>query len=130
MIKYLLTLIYLCFTTGGIYLMKLGGDSLSLSLKNEINCLKYRASVNTLHEAIKVICEDLDRITFSDEESSMAINAITVGRGQVLERPYVYVIGLSDKHYRQAFSECVFHFSLQKIKKLLDNIYYAMYNIV
>ena len=75
------------------------------ALKNEINCLKYRASVNTLHEAIKVICEDLDRIMFSDEESSMAINAITVGRGQVLERPYVYVIGLSDKHYRQAFSE-------------------------
>ena len=35
----------------------------------------------------------------------LAINAITVGRGQVLERPYVYVIGFSDKHYRQAFSE-------------------------
>lgn len=75
------------------------------ALKNEINCLKYRASVDTLHEAIKVIYEDLDRIMFSDEESSMAINAITTGKGQVLERPYVYVIGLSDKHYRQAFSE-------------------------
>lgn len=37
MIKYILTLIYICFTTGGMYLMKLGGDSLSLSLKDGIS---------------------------------------------------------------------------------------------
>ncbi len=32
--KYLLTLIYIFFTTGGITFMKLGGDSLKLGLKN------------------------------------------------------------------------------------------------
>lgn len=36
MIKYILTLIYICFTTGGMYLMKMGGDSLSLSFRNGI----------------------------------------------------------------------------------------------
>ena len=34
--KYLLTIIYLICTTGGMTFMKLGGDSLSLSLKNGI----------------------------------------------------------------------------------------------
>ena len=34
--KYLLTIIYLICTTGGITFMKMGGDSLSLSLKNGI----------------------------------------------------------------------------------------------
>lgn len=37
MIKYILTLVYIVFTTSGIYLMKLGGDSLSLSLKGGID---------------------------------------------------------------------------------------------
>jgi len=35
--KYLLTAIYVLFTTGGLFCMKLGGDSLSLSLKGGIN---------------------------------------------------------------------------------------------
>ena len=35
--KYILTIVYLFCTTGGMTLMKLGGDSLSLSLKNELN---------------------------------------------------------------------------------------------
>ncbi len=33
--KYLLTAIYILLTTGGLYCFKLGGDSLSLSLKGE-----------------------------------------------------------------------------------------------
>ena len=37
MIRYLLTVIYLLFTTTGITLMKLGGDSLKLSLSNGFN---------------------------------------------------------------------------------------------
>jgi len=36
MIKYILTGIYLIFTTAGIFLMKLGGNSLALTLKNGI----------------------------------------------------------------------------------------------
>ena len=36
MLKYILTIIYLIFTTMGITLMKLGGDSISLGLKNGI----------------------------------------------------------------------------------------------
>ena len=35
--KIILTLIYLIFTTGGMIFMKLGGDSLALSLKNGID---------------------------------------------------------------------------------------------
>lgn len=35
--KYLLTLIYIIFTTSGLTLMKLGGDSLKLSLSKGIN---------------------------------------------------------------------------------------------
>ena len=35
--KYLLTLIYIMLTTGGLFCLKLGGNSLSLSLKNEIS---------------------------------------------------------------------------------------------
>lgn len=35
--KYILTTIYLIFTTGGITLMKLGGDSLKLSFKGGFN---------------------------------------------------------------------------------------------
>ena len=35
--KYLLTIIYIIFTTTGLTLMKLGGDSLKLSLSKEIN---------------------------------------------------------------------------------------------
>lgn len=35
--KYILTIIYLIFTTGGITLMKLGGDSLKLSFKGGFN---------------------------------------------------------------------------------------------
>ena len=37
MIKYLLTIIYIIFTTCGITFMKLGGDSLSLSLSKGLN---------------------------------------------------------------------------------------------
>ena len=36
MIKYILTIIYIFFTTCGIYLMKLGGDSILLSFKDGI----------------------------------------------------------------------------------------------
>ena len=35
--KYVLTAIYILLTTGGLYCFKLGGDSLSLSLKGEIS---------------------------------------------------------------------------------------------
>ena len=35
--KYLLTVIYILLTTGGLFCLKSGGDSLSLSLKNGIN---------------------------------------------------------------------------------------------
>ena len=35
--KYILTIIYLIFTTSGITLMKLGGDSLKLNLKGEFS---------------------------------------------------------------------------------------------
>lgn len=35
--KYLLTIIYIIFTTSGLTLMKLGGDSLKLSLSKGIN---------------------------------------------------------------------------------------------
>ena len=35
--KYILTIIYLLCTTGGMTFMKLGGDSMSLSLKNELS---------------------------------------------------------------------------------------------
>ncbi len=35
--KIILTAIYVILTTGGLFCMKLGGDSLSLSLKNEIS---------------------------------------------------------------------------------------------
>lgn len=34
MLKYILTAVYIFFTTSGIFLMKIGGDSLLLSLKN------------------------------------------------------------------------------------------------
>lgn len=37
MIKFVLTAVYITITTGGIFLMKMGGDSLSLSLKNGFN---------------------------------------------------------------------------------------------
>ena len=37
MIKYLLTGIYVLFTTGGLVCLKLGGNSLGLSLKNGIS---------------------------------------------------------------------------------------------
>ncbi len=35
--KYLLTIIYIIFTTGGIFCLKSGGDSLMLNLKNGIS---------------------------------------------------------------------------------------------
>ena len=35
--KIILTAIYVLLTTGGLFCMKLGGDSLSLSFKNEIS---------------------------------------------------------------------------------------------
>lgn len=35
--KLILTIIYICMTTTGIFLMKLGGNSLSLTLQNGIN---------------------------------------------------------------------------------------------
>lgn len=37
MIKFILTIVYLIFTTTGIFLMKLGGNSISLSLKDSIS---------------------------------------------------------------------------------------------
>lgn len=35
--KYVLTLVYIMFTTGGLYFLKNGGDSLSLVFKNGIS---------------------------------------------------------------------------------------------
>ncbi len=35
--KFVLTLVYIILTTGGLFCMKLGGDSLAISLKNEIS---------------------------------------------------------------------------------------------
>lgn len=37
MSKIILTIIYIVCTTSGVFLMKMGGDSLSLSLKNGLN---------------------------------------------------------------------------------------------
>lgn len=35
--KYILTIVYLLFTTGGLMLMKLGGDSIAIGLKNGLS---------------------------------------------------------------------------------------------
>lgn len=35
--KYLLTIVYVAFTTGGIYCLKSGGDSLSIAFKNGLS---------------------------------------------------------------------------------------------
>lgn len=37
MIKYIMSVLYILFSTCGIFLMKLGGNSLSIDLKNGIN---------------------------------------------------------------------------------------------
>ena len=75
------------------------------AIREEINCLKYRANAETLGEAIKILREDLDRLGFCDEEASNAVSAMAAGGFNILERPYVYVIGLSDKHYKQSVTE-------------------------
>ena len=74
-------------------------------IRDEIKCLKYRANAETLGEALKILREDLDRLGVSDEEAPNAISAMAAGGFNILERPYVYVIGLSDKHYKQSITE-------------------------
>ena len=68
MSKYLLTLIYTLFTTCGITFMKLGGDSLKLSL---VSCLYTSSGINGMilgqeydieNEGKKLSKETLDKI--------------------------------------------------------------------
>ena len=54
--KYILTLIYILFTTGGIFCLKSGGDSLALSLKNGIS---FKMGYVTTFGFILYICSFL-----------------------------------------------------------------------
>lgn len=56
MIKYLLTIVYLVCTTGGITFMKLGGDSMSLSLKEPV---QFKIGYQTLLGFFLYLCSFL-----------------------------------------------------------------------
>lgn len=56
MIKYILTLVYLICTTGGITFMKLGGDSISLSLKDPI---QFKIGYQTFLGLLLYLCSFL-----------------------------------------------------------------------
>lgn len=74
-------------------------------LNQEIKGLKYRNPAASVSEAVQILAEDIDRIQAREKEKPDAIQAVRAGGFQIIERPYVYVIGLSDKQYRQAVAE-------------------------
>ena len=54
--KIVLTIIYICLTTLGLFLMKIGGNSLSLTLQNGIN---FKIGFITLLGFLSYICSFL-----------------------------------------------------------------------
>lgn len=54
--KYILTVLYILFTTGGLFLMKAGGDSLAISLRNS---LSFKIGYITLLGFLCYICSFL-----------------------------------------------------------------------
>lgn len=75
------------------------------SLNQEVKGLKYRNPAASISEAVQILAEDIDRIQAREKEKPDAIQAVMAKGFRILERPCVYVIGLSDKQYRQAVTE-------------------------
>ena len=75
------------------------------AISKEIKGLKYRNLSASISEAVQILTEDIDRIQAREKEKADAIMAVKAGGLQIIERPYIYVIGLSDKQYRQAVTE-------------------------
>ena len=78
---------------------------INASLNKEIKGLKYRNPAANVSEAVQILQEDIDRFQAKEKEKDDAIQAVMEKGFRILERPFVYVIGLSDKQYRQAVTE-------------------------
>ena len=80
--------------------------SIRTTLGKEINGLKFRNPATSVSEAVQILKEDIDRIQVVETEKPDAVQAVKYrNMFQILERPNVFAVGLSDKQFRQALTE-------------------------
>lgn len=74
-------------------------------LKKEHEKLRYVLPEDTLTSSISFISDFLKNLSLTESASPASVSASVLNGIKVLDRPYLYVIGLADRHYGIALIE-------------------------
>ena len=68
-------------------------------LEKERKELAFMLPLESLGEALNLLQDRLENMSADDREDSRAVAACRISGGELLDRPYIYVIGLADRHF-------------------------------
>lgn len=88
-------------------------------LDEALDCFQTLGRTLSLEEAIVFLKDYLEQAVYQEEERTDAVHVIYFQGMQVMERPYQYVIGLSDKHFGVNMAESPV-LSDQELERYLD----------
>ena len=74
-------------------------------LDKETKKLSFMLPVEDTKSMLALLKDRLENMTLDDAEDSGAAAACRIGGVEILDRPYIYVIGLADRHYGSALIE-------------------------
>ena len=74
-------------------------------LEKKTKELAFMLPVEDIKAALALLKDRLVNMSLEDAEDSCAVSACRIGGIEILDRPYIYVIGLADRHYGSALIE-------------------------
>ena len=74
-------------------------------LDKEQRELSFMLPLPDLKEALELLKDRLEHLSLEDSERSDAVAACRISGVEILDRPYIFVIGLADRHYGSALIE-------------------------
>ena len=74
-------------------------------LEKESRELAFMLPLESLEEALSLLKDRLEKLSSEDKEDPGAVAACRLRGLEILDRPYIYVIGLADRHYGSALIE-------------------------
>ena len=74
-------------------------------LEKESRELAFMLPLESLEEALSLLRDRLEKLSSEDKEDPGAVAACRLSGLEILDRPYIYVIGLADRHYGSALIE-------------------------
>ena len=74
-------------------------------LEKERRELSYMLPPESLKETLDILKDRLENMSAGEQEDPFAVAACRISGVELLDRPYIYVIGLADRHYGAALIE-------------------------